>query len=149
MRNILLLISIFCLFCCTNQKDSRAIKTEMPKDTLQVIDLFNVLYENSSAMLSDFVESISYIPLSDDKLIGDISQLYYADNKFFIRCGTAIQIFTSDGSYLSPLFKEGNGPGEAICLERFTCNEEQNIITFPAFGSFLYHYDLDGNFFSR
>lgn len=146
---IIFFICISCLFSCTHKKESTPAEIKTQKGTLQVIDLSNVLYENSSAKLSDFVESISYISLSDDKLIGDISQLYYTDNKFFIRCGTAIQIFASDGSYLKPLFKEGNGPGEAICLERFTCNEEQNIITFPAFGSFLYHYDLDGNFIKR
>ena len=125
---IIFFICISCLFSCTHKKESTPAEIKTQKDTLQVIDLSNVLYENSSAKLSDFVESISYISLSDDKLIGDISQLYYTDNKFFIRCGTAIQIFASDGSYLKPLFKEGNGPGEAICLERFTCNEEQNII---------------------
>lgn len=81
---IIFFICISCLFSCTHKKESTPVEIKTQKDTLQVIDLSNVLYENSSAKLSDFVESISYISLSDDKLIGDISQLYYTDNKFFI-----------------------------------------------------------------
>ena len=147
---MLLLVGSLILSCSSRQNEKSSVKQdEIKRDTLQIINLSGVSYKDSHAKLSDFAASISYIPLSDDKLIGDISQLCLSDNKFFIRCGTIIEVFTSEGAYIKPLFKKGNGPEETICLERFICNDEQKIITFPAFGDFLYSYDFDGNFIRR
>ncbi|MCI7285506.1 MAG: 6-bladed beta-propeller [Parabacteroides sp.] len=147
---MLLLVGSLILSCSSRQNEKSSVKQdEIKRDTLQIINLSDVSYKDSHAKLSDFAASITYIPLSDDKLIGDISQLCLSDNKFFIRCGTIIEVFTSEGAYIKPLFKKGNGPEETICLERFICNDEQKIITFPAFGDFLYSYDFDGNFIRR
>lgn len=114
------------------------------------IDLSAVKYENTSAKLSDFVEEISYIPLSDKKLLKDIVQLYMDDNQFFIRCNNdpSVYIFSNEGNYIKPLFVVGNGPGETVCNSVFSCNEEKRFVSFNSFNS-IYYYTYAGEFINK
>lgn len=146
MNNIVYLFFLILVLC--------SCKANLNKDEVCVksheIDLSTVKYENTLVKLSEFVEEIHYIPLSDKKLLKDIVQLYVTDSIFFIRCNNdpSVYIFSSDGDYRKPLFLVGNGPGETLCNSTFSCNEEKSIVSFNSHGH-IYYYTFSGQFIGK
>lgn len=136
-------VFVLFLFC--------SCKTVEQKDESQeysVIDLTEVEYTDKSPKLSEFVDSISYIRLDEESLIGDIwlAGIVVTDDAIFID-ERQIYKYTSDGKFLLSLFRKGNGPEEAIKNVRGIYNFEKKYVTFPnAAGLFYNLYSFDGKF---
>ncbi len=142
------IVFILLLFLCGCKSELK--QKEEVVNRQEYIDLSNVKYENEPVKLSSFIDEITYIPLSDTKLLKDIVQLYVADSLLFIRCDNdpSIYIFSSNGTYVKPLFDVGNGPGEAFCHTSFICNDEKSVIAFNGSG-YIYNYTYGGEFLKK
>lgn len=140
-------IFVIVLFCsCTS-----TVKQEKPEEISEgysIIDLTEVEYSDVSPKLSEFADSISYIRLDEEPLIGGIwnSAVVVVDDAIFIDC-EQIYKYTLDGKYVMSLFKKGNGPGEAIKFNRGVYNFDKEYVTFANNAGACYNsYSFDGKF---
>ncbi|ADV42831.1 hypothetical protein [Bacteroides helcogenes] len=145
----LILIAIACFGCTSTQKPSGQ---DTPEAQLPyIIDLSDVEYSESPQLLSDFVESIEYIKLSEEPLIPDIFTTYLAgDNKgnIYVDAIGDIYKYDSTGAYIKSLFKKGQGPDEvAQKIGRSVFNIDKNYVLVNDYGKVDYcKFTLDGIF---
>ena len=95
--------------------------------------------------LSTIVDSIQYIPLSNDFLIRDIEMLQVDDNgNLYIRDSkkNGIYKFDKTGQFVKQISRQGQGPGEYSRIYDFDIEDNKIIIND---GRFLY-FDLNGKF---
>lgn len=119
MKAHFLLISIILsiITCsCKNKANSASTVTVDETITLspQKIDLTDVEYSETPQLLSDFVDSIEYIRLSDQPLIPDTRKVRLSEDvqgNLYLDFNE-IYKYTPRGKYLKSLFKQGQGPGE-------------------------------------
>lgn len=136
-------IFVLFLFC--------SCKAVEQKDELQeysIIDLTEVEYTDKSPKLSEFVDSISYIRLDEEPLIGDIwnTAVVVSEDAIFID-SREIYKYTLDGKFLLSLFQKGNGPEEAVKYSRGIYNLEKEYVTFSNnVGMYYNSYSFDGKF---
>lgn len=142
MHNWIYIIIMF-LFC--------SCKPAKQKEELQeysIIDLTEVEYADESPKLSDFADSISYIRLDEEPLIGDIwsTSVIVSEDAIFID-SKQIYKYTLDGKFLLSLFRKGNGPEEAVKYSRGFYNLEKEYVTFSNnVGLYYNSYSFDGKF---
>ena len=136
-------IFVLFLFC--------SCKAVEQKDELQeysIIDLTEVEYTDKSPKLSEFVDSISYIRLDEEPLIGNVwlTGVIVTDDAIFID-HEQIYKYTLDGKFLLSLFLKGNGPEEAVKNARGIYNLEEEYVTFSnGVGLYYNSYSFDGKF---
>ena len=136
-------IFVLFLFC--------SCKAVEQKDELQeysIIDLTEVEYTDKSPKLSEFVDSISYIRLDEEPLIGNVllTGVIVTDGAIFID-DEQIYKYTLDGKFLLSLFLKGNGPEEAVKNDRGIYNLEEEYVTFSnGVGLYYNSYSFDGKF---
>ena len=72
------------------------------------IPSFNLMSNMQSAKLSDFVDSIQYIPLetNDSTLIGSISRIIATPNKIFVgdRVAEGVFVFDKKGKFINRIW---------------------------------------------
>lgn len=101
-------------------------------------------------MLSEFVSSISYIPLetSKESLLGNVEFVIPAGD--FLIVGTQeykIKAFNRDGKFINDIGRIGKGPGEYVTFGNvFWNNQTKEVIVHTRIGSKLKFYSLDGSF---
>lgn len=90
-----------------------------PKQAMQkevsTIDLTEIEYSSTPQPLSDFVESIEYIKLSEEPLVTDAKKVNVAEDKngnLYLDVPGGLLKYAPDGSFIKSLVKIGQGPGE-------------------------------------
>lgn len=141
-------ITIFCFllsFGCSQSGESKA--------GLITIDLEKVIQNERDVPLSQFVETLEYIPLeiTPESSIGNIRKIYVTKEYFIIWAiseSTTSQILLFDrksGKFIREIGKRGRGPEEYLRpLDRFY-NPYNNVVYCKG-DNFIKTYNLDGKF---
>lgn len=104
---ILLLAGFLGIISCGNTKE----KTENTGYS-NIIELSDAISDLKTVKLSEIADSISYIPLSNDIMIGN-RVLFNASDKYLY---AGASVFDWDGNYLFEIGSRGRGPGEALYI---------------------------------
>ncbi|WP_106829414.1 6-bladed beta-propeller [Parabacteroides pacaensis] len=126
---------LFALSCQAVQREKNSSLLTITIDKMD--DILN---------LSTIVDSIQYIPLSNDFLIRDIDMLQVDDNgNLYIRDSekNGIYKFDKNGQFITQISRKGQGPGEYSRIYDFDIVDNKIVINDS---KFLY-FDLDGKFF--
>jgi hypothetical protein len=124
------------------------------KANLEQNSLFTIKASFSKEMklnLSDFAESIEFIPLEtdDDCLIGKALKIRYFNNKYYIGSASMqmdrIFVFSENGKYLYQLYKRGLGPDEYTEIEDFDIIDNSNIVVLSYSDPKILIYNLEQN----
>ncbi len=120
MKNFCLFLIVLGFFSCN--KFSREINSEG-----KVFDVsFNKEVNSVIVELSSIADSISYVQLelTEDNLIGEISDVEFVNNTFYIldQLQQVVFIFDRDGKYINKIAKRGQGPEEYVMLSAFDIN---------------------------
>lgn len=137
------------LVCCQHKQVTSDLVDEGSDFWKSVsVDFTDIKQINQPVLLSDFAESISYIPLSDDVLLNDITRtsIKMTDDYFFID-GENIFKYTKDGAFVKKLFSVGAGPKEAKKLAPAAFNYKEGYCTFPnGYGTTFKSFSFDGDY---
>ena len=118
-----------------------------------IIDLSEVEYSTSPQPLSDFVESIEYIKLSEEPLVTDARQINIAEDKkgnLYLDVPGGLFKYTPDGTFIKNLIKIGQGPNEINFKANAIFNFEQEFIQIDDNGKSYYQaISLNGDFLGR
>ncbi|MCE5177629.1 MAG: 6-bladed beta-propeller [Porphyromonadaceae bacterium] len=100
------------IFACTSKGKSDPLKSTSEEEPV-IVDLSNVKKTNTPLKLSEFAETISYIQLDDDPLLGEmkLASLHVVDDTIYVDRDN-IYKYTPEGKFIRKLFIEGPGPGE-------------------------------------
>ena len=128
-----------------------------PKQAMQkevsTIDLTEIEYSSTPQPLSDFVESIEYIKLSEDPLVTDARRINLFEDKkgnFYLEVPGGLFKYASDGSFIKSLIRIGQGPNEINHLSNAIISQEQEFILIDDNGKSYYQkISLDGDFLDR
>ena len=102
----LLLVSIT-IFSCKNQ----VIKEKVDRES-NVIPLSVAISQERPVKLSEIVDSVSYMPLSNKSLVAEKARIAFSDR--FIYIGASV--FDWSGNYLFDIGSRGQGVGEEVYL---------------------------------
>lgn len=113
-------------------------------------DLSSQLDKKETVILSQFVSSISYVPLetSTEALVGNIQQIIPAGDKIIIATtDNSIKVFDSKGKFLNNVGRIGKGPGEFAAFRNvFWDADNLRVIVYNMAGSNLLFYTINGAF---
>ena len=146
MKNtFFLILFLFLLSCQNSSKDKH--------NEYSIIDLTEVEYSESPQLLSDFVESIEYIKLSEDPLLTDARKINLFEDKkgnFYLDVPGGLFKYASDGSFIKNLIRIGQGPNEINHKINAIFSLEQEFILIDDNGKSYYQkISLDGDFLDR
>lgn len=109
--------------------------------------------KKGNIVLNDIATHIEYIPLETKPncLIGEIGFFDISSNYIVVFCNksNAIYLFKHDGTFVTKIGNEGNGPGEYLGLAVtgiFLDENNQWIIIQTRYPQNLLYYDLQGNY---
>lgn len=106
-------------------------------------------YSETPQLLSDFVDSIEYIRLSDQPLIPDTRKVRLSEDvqgNLYLDFNE-IYKYTPRGKYLKSLFKQGQGPGEIYAKYiPGIYNKAENYVLVKNHNAPYNKYTLEGNF---
>jgi hypothetical protein len=140
---ILYLIICFSLISCG--------RTELKKEITFIDPREFVLGDIN---ISEFAQSINYIPLSTKKMMSFINTHFIGGDKIFVATGggsAQICVFDINGEYLNDIGKKGRGPGEYRYAHTFTIDNEgqrvyvydsDKILVYADNGKFLYDFKI-------
>ena len=137
---LLFLCSFFYLLCfgCTKSEN---------KDKV-VIPVGDVVGTGSILNLSDYAESVEYIPLetNDSVLISKIDQIAFEDGAIVIKDDYySCKIFDENGKYRCSVGHLGEGPDEFITIRRIDLIPGANQLFMEAVPQKYFLYDTEGN----
>jgi hypothetical protein len=99
--------------------------------------------------LTDFINEIKYVPLSNEIIFQDIVSIEFTDNLLFIYLANeGLFVYDIEGNLKRSIGKRGKGPGEYIFGYRFTLNrknekvfilDKDRILKYTFNGDFLGH----------
>ena len=123
------------------------------KEEVAIIDLTEIEYSESPQPLSDFVESIEYIKLSEEPLVTDVRLINIAEDKkgnLYLNVPDGLFKYAPDGTFIKNLIKIGQGPNEICHKVDAIFNIEQEFIQIYDNGKSYYQkISLDGDFLER
>lgn len=143
----LLPITLFCLLISCGKKQANVSIDETQAITIPIE--FQNLTADSKLKLSDFVDSVKWIPLELTKecIIGKISQVYFLDSLILVtdsKAGTLL-FFDMNGKYRSKIDRRGKGPGEYATIRHALYDAERNrILVYDDILRKLIYYHMDG-----
>ena len=120
-----------------------------------IIDLIKVIQNERDVPISQFVDSLVYIPLetTPESGISYIRKIFLTDKYIIIRHdspGSSSPLLLFDrksGKFIRPLGKKGRGPEEyTIPLDCFYNPYDKKIYTYGSMKSFVKTYNLDGKY---
>ena len=127
-----------------------------PKQAMQkevsTIDLTEIEYSSTPQPLSDFVESIEYIKLSEEPLVTEDNRVgIQIDNDGYIYLEDMYHIFKydSNGNFLKNLVRQGPGPNEILGKYSSFYNMDNKTITIYTGGAGYAQISLDGDILER
>jgi len=159
---ILLCISLF--FACQKKTDKTEKNTvgeqslTFAKNSLagKIIskpeEIFIDLKKGNWQLLDEFIDSVSFIKLETrtDNLIGEISQIIFADSLIFIvdnEIAKSIFVFDMKGHYKYKIGNIGNGPGEYVSIKNITIVPDKNqIAVFDGPKNSIHYFNFNGSF---
>ena len=107
--------------------------------------------DNMTLNLSDFAESVEFIPLqtNDDCLLARLTKIQYVNNNYYIVTGVMstndrILVFDKDGTFLYKLDKRGQGPDEYADIRDFDVMDNSHVIVVSGDAKFLI-YNIEQN----
>ena len=110
-------------------------------------------YSESPQLLSDFVESIEYIKLSEEPLVTDAILTRLSEDKkgnLYLDVPGGLFKYAPDGTFIKNLIKVGQGPNEICHKVEAIFNIEQEFIQIYDNGKSYYQkISLDGDFLER
>jgi len=144
-------LCIFCfsiLYACNQGIDTISDSIEPV-----IIDVANFRETDQPILLSQFAEEVTYIPLSEDPLIGDaeIINLHIDEDTIYVDWVNIFK-YTKEGRFIKKIFKEGQGPGEAIKYPsvRASFNQKERFFTFNHKASnYVVHFSFDGDYLGQ
>ena len=112
----------------------------------QIKEIDRIAFNNG-----DFIDSCVFVPLetSEPGLIGEITQLDFFEDKYYIYDKQAIQlkVFNHLGNFLYDIGKRGQGSGEYLSINVFVINtKERKICLFDPMKKAVHEYSLEGKF---
>lgn len=120
---------------------------------VSTIDLTEIEFSSTPQPLSDFVESIEYIKLSEEPLVTDARQINIAEDKkgnLYLDVPGGLFKYASDGSFIKNLIRIGQGPNEINHKINAIFSLEQEFILIDDNGKSYYQkISLDGDFLDR
>lgn len=145
-KQVYILILLFLSGCNTITLD--VTEEELPF----FADLSEVKYSETSQSLSDFVESIEYIRLSEKPLIPDLglSLLFIDknDNIYFYK--ENINKYNSNGKFIKTLLKKGQGPSEVNFPIMVVFNANDNYFLIKDYGLPYYKiFSINGDYLGK
>ena len=127
-------------------------KQAMQKE-VSTIDLTEIEFSSTPQPLSDFVESIEYIKLSEEPLVTDVVFTRLSEDKngnLYLDVPGGLFKYAPDGTFIKNLIKIGQGPNEIIHKVDAIFNIEQEFIQIYDNGKSYYQkISLDGDFLER
>jgi hypothetical protein len=136
-------IGLLILFGCTFK--------HQVSDALISINIDPNEISHGESKLSDFAESIEYIPLetTDECLIGRIGNFDISEKFIATYCFVAnnVYLFHRDGRFINSVGRMGHGPGEYLGPSGAFIDEKRSrIIILDYYKKLQLNYDLDGRF---
>ena len=128
------------LFSCSNQKNSNTDSN--------VIDIEQGLHNPTRLKVSDFGQTIRYIPLDtpDEGLVGRNPVIKVLRNYIVIEAQQSCLLFDKkDGSFIAEIGRIGQGPEEYTEVFSWT-DEKEDFLYFKRAPNTLLKYDMKGNF---
>ena len=151
MKKNYFIIILFSLWGCNSIMKEKYEDIVNPLDPI-FIDATSLNETDVPLTLSQFAESISYIPLSENPLIGDISytKVVIAEDSIYLDCDN-IYKYAPDGKFIKKLFVEGQGPGEALkySITPAIFNIKEKYVTFSYKSIYDVSYSFDGVFLGK
>ena len=128
-----------------------------PKQAMQkevsTIDLTEIEFSSTPQPLSDFVESIEYIKLSEEPLVTDVVLTSLSEDNngnLYLDVPGGLFKYAPDGTFIKNLIKIGQGPNEINHKVDAIFNIEQEFIQIYDNGKNYYQkISLDGDFLER
>lgn len=148
MYKAILILSVVLLFSC---KGKREFKEDA---NTKVFQAYLDEETASPARLSDFIDSVSFIPIASDSclLIADIADVRYFKEHFYILDSKLKSIIEVDGrgNIIHMLSRQGRAPGEYVNIYAFDLNPSNGEIHIYDDGSRqILIYDRLGTFLRK
>jgi hypothetical protein len=133
MKQFAVLILFIALFSC---KKNQPAKIFINPESIS----------KTQAFLSDYADSLQYIPLSFDVPIRSIRAIEIVDGYIFIGAGLeGMLVFKRDGSFIKKIGNIGKGPGEYYSVNSFALDPKNKLIYIldagPAAKVMVYTFD--------
>ncbi len=106
---------------------------------------------NKDIKYSSLIDEIKYIPLEvkdSSKIIGEISKILFADNKFFVLDKIhlkTISVFDKDGKFINNIGSLGEGAGEYTKIDDFFIDDKNNEVGVLSINRIIV-FSIDGKF---
>jgi hypothetical protein len=84
------------------------------------------VFIEKNIVLSDYVDDIKYVKLSDDELFSRIIDIEFSDNYIFISTGEGVLKYDYQGDFINKVGNKGLGPMEYTNCNNFTIDEKSN-----------------------
>ena len=127
-----------------------------PKQAMQkevsTIDLTEIEFSSTPQPLSDFVESIEYIKLSEEPLVTDAKKVNVAEDKngnLYLDVPGGLLKYAPDGTFIKNLVKIGKGPGEIAMKLGTIFNMDRDFMLISAYGVDYPKINLNGEWLGR
>lgn len=151
MKIKILSFVVFASVTIACQQTGKKSETPLQEKKPYTIDLSEVEYSENPQLLSDFVESIEYIKLSEEPLIPDARLVFLAEDNeknLYIDFSNNIYKYTPTGEYMKTLLKIGQGPGEIAKKNRRSAfNLDEGYVLVTDYGKLDYcKFTLNGDF---
>lgn len=151
---------------CSNRKEQTIILSEVKRDVTELVynDAKELLerkgslieinsFDAASMSYNEFsdglVDSVHFVQLSSDELIGNISRLEIFEDRIYVldqNIAKKVFIFDMKGKLIKVIDDQGGGPNEYIRLGDMHINEyTKELIVADVAGKYM-HYSLDGEF---
>ena len=105
-------------------------------------------YYSSGIGISDLARKVSYVRLESDSLIGEIDDLFFRDDHWYIvdqRMSKSVFQFKKDGSLVGQIGRNGTGPGEFIDPTNVSVSDA-GVHIHSEFQGSIFSYDLNGTY---
>jgi len=150
-KKLYIVISLSLLYGCNSREGNKQEKMVESFNPV-TIDVTKIIESDKPLMLSQFAETISYISLSEEPLIGDISytSVVVIDDTIYVDSEN-IYKYTSKGKFIKKLFVVGQGPGEALKSSTTPAafNKKEKYVTFSYKSIFNVSYSFNGDFLGK
>ena len=150
MKKIFQLVPVL-LLCSCGSKESKNNNSNGELGDSSFPIKIDISLTDTQLVTSDLYEIDSIVALEtiEASLIGDINKLEIYDGKLFIFDRDAVNklvIFSSDGSYIGNIGRQGGGPGEYDKIRDFCIDRENSRIIILDNHYNLLFFDSEGNY---
>ena len=143
-----IVLMIVAISCNTNKQDT-SLSSEYPI----IIDINEALRNKIDYMLSDIIDSISYLPVEsiiDDYVTSIDPNNLKIGNKYILTAdyfSKDLLLYNINGKFIRKLAQKGQGPGEYIFLDDLAIDEQNEMVYVLCRNKRkIFKYSLEGSF---